>query len=461
MNPAFVLYGSYILPRSLKALRTGTVILFLLLFLSSCQSSGNKKNGADTDSVAIYDLPAPQPISTAEAARIRAACELWYDSALKQKGFNGGMIVAKKGNIVFEQYEGTIHLPGRDTIRANTPMQIASTSKTFTAMAVLKLWENGKLSLDDEFSKYFPEFNYPGVTIRSLLNHRSGLPNYIYFMENLGWDKSRFVTNEDVLNYLVTRKAELENIAPPNTHFSYSNTNYALLALLIEKVTGKKYPQCIRQFFFDPLQMKNSYVYGIADTNNYKPSYDWKGRIMPLNFLDVVYGDKNIYTTPRDLLIWDRALLSGLLFKPETLEQAYTPYSNEKAGAKNYGLGWRMNIYPDGKKIIFHNGWWHGSNATFVRLLHDSATIILIGNKFTRAIYRAKILANIFGDYYSTEEEDETESLKLAERGSLASVPMPLPGPHASHKDSMLKRMFKDKNAADSKPAVSKKKKVK
>ena len=381
-----------------------------LLSLSSCTANSERKK-TSKDSLPKIILPETAPLPAAEFNRIKIACNAWYDSALKTRGFNGGILIAKNGNIVFENYQGTGHLPGSDSINENTPMHIASTSKTFTAMAVLKLWQDGKLSIDDEYSKYFPEFNYPGVTIRTLLNHRSGLPNYIYFMENLGWDKTKMVKNKDVLNYLVTRKAALENIAPPGIHFSYSNTNFALLALLVEKITETTFPEYLKWVFFDPLQMNNSFVYTPEDISNIKPSYDWKGRTMTLNFLDDVYGDKNIYTTPRDLLIWDRALYSGKLFTPETLEQAFAPYSNEKPGLKNYGLGWRMDIYPDGKKIIFHNGWWHGCNATFVRLLQDSATIIVIGNKFTRAIYHAKLLANIFGKYYNTEIEDETENL--------------------------------------------------
>jgi hypothetical protein len=114
-------------------------------------------------------------------------------------------------------------------------------------------------------------------------------------------------------------------------------------------------------------------------------------------------------------LQWDRALTSGLIFKPETLEQAYAPYSNEKAGSRNYGLGWRMTVYPDGRKIIYHNGWWHGCNAAFIRLIQNSATIILISNKFNRGVYRSKVLANIFGEYYGTEEEEEGESGKLSD----------------------------------------------
>ena len=200
-------------------------------------------------------------------------------------------------------------------------------------------------------------------------------------------------------------------------HFTYCNTNYALLALLIEKVSGLKYATYLNNSFLLPLQMKNTYVFTLADTVKAIPSYNWRGFPETFNFLDEVYGDKNIYTTPRDLLIWDRAISSGLIFKEEILNQAYAQYSNEKPGLRNYGLGWRMNIFPDGNKIIYHNGWWHGSNASFIRLLKEKATIIVIGNKFTRSIYHAKVLSSIFGNYYLPVEEEETlmmqDSIKL------------------------------------------------
>lgn len=386
--------------------------LCYLLCTSACNQQVNKKIHIEEDSIAIIKLPAPGKLSAAETARIKNASQAWFDTVLALKGFNGGMIVAKDGNIVFEKYSGTGHLPGKDTITQNSPMHIASISKTFTAMAVLKLWQDGKLNIDEEFTKYFTTFNYPGITIRSLLNHRSGLPNYNYFMETLGWDKSRFVKNEDVLDYLITRKAELPEVLPPGSHFSYCNTNYALLALLIEKVSGLKYADYLSRNFFIPLQMNHTHVFNLADTLTAIPSYNWRGAPEAFNFLDQVYGDKNIYTTPRDLLTWDQALSSDLIFKEETLNAAYAPYSNEKPGVRNYGLGWRMNIFPDGNKIIYHNGWWHGSNATFIRLLKEKATIIVIGNKFTRAVYYAKVLTSLFGDYYLPIEEEDNASAR-------------------------------------------------
>ena len=393
-----------------------TILLFQFLFLlgefstafllSSCNGAAKQVTKKNADSI-IVELPAPSAISNGEIERYRPVCKTWFDTVLKNRGFDGGIIVAKKGNIVFEEYSGTGHAGGKDTVTATTPFHIASVSKTFTAMATLKFWQDDKLNLDDELSKYFPAFNYPGVTIRTLLNHRSGLPNYVYFMETLGWDKKTYIQNEDVLNYLVTRKTELTNIAQPNTHFTYCNTNYALLALLLEKLSGTKFPVLLQQMFFTPLQMKNTFVFDTGMIKKVNPSYDWRGRIMPFNFLDAVYGDKNIYTTPRDILIWDRALSSGKIFTQKTLDEAFAPYSNEKPGVRNYGLGWRMNIYPNGKKMIYHNGWWHGNNASFIRLIQDSATIIVVSNKFNRGVYHAKDMAGLFGDYGGPMEEEE------------------------------------------------------
>jgi CubicO group peptidase (beta-lactamase class C family) len=231
-------------------------------------------------------------------------------------------------------------------------------------------------------------------------------------MEKLGWDKTKYVTNNDVLAYLINKKTQLTNIVTPNTKFTYCNTNYALLALLIEKVTGEKYTAFLQKNVFVPLQMSNSFVFDTTMLNTVNSSYDWRNRIMPFNYLDAVYGDKNIYSTVQDLLKWDRAISSSNMFTKNTLDEAYTPYSNEKNGVRNYGLGWRMFVYPNGKKIIYHNGWWHGNNACFVRLIEDDATIIIMGNKFNRNIYHGRELANLFGNYTPVHGEEESETIK-------------------------------------------------
>ena len=379
-----------------------------ILFVACSHSSGNDAKNAE-DSSAYYEK-APGNLNNAELTRYSDAITAFYDTNLVARGFNGAILVAKNGHILFEKYHGYFNLEKKDTLTEHSAFHLASVSKTFTAMATLKLVEQGKIKLDDNVKLYFPNFPYDSITIRMLLSHRSGLPNYLYFMEQLGWDKKQFSDNNDVLNYLIQFQPKLTH--QPGTRFTYCNTNYALLGLIIEKASGKSYADFLQYNFFTPLKMNDTYVFNLNDIQKAMPSYDWRGKREQFTFLDKGFGDKNIYSTPRDLLKWDQALYNNQIFSAQTLEEAFTPYSNEKPGIKNYGFGWRMNIYPNGKKIIFHGGWWHGNNTMLMRLVPDSATIIILGNKYNRNVYDAKKLANIFSPYFETDEEDASENIK-------------------------------------------------
>lgn len=156
--------------------------------------------------------------------------------------------------------------------------------------------------------------------------------------------------------------------------------------------------------------MTHSFVIGLNEQANHMMSFQPNNAIWNLDFSDGPYGDKNIYSTPRDLLLWDRALYDGKVLQQQTLDSAYTPYSNEKPGIRNYGLGWRMLNYPTGKKVIFHNGHWHGFNVAFSRLPDEKATIIIISNKYNQAVYTtAKKLYDVFG-HYNGKDDDLTET---------------------------------------------------
>ncbi len=391
----------------------------VVVLSASCHSIEKKNSDPPSEPYRI-ELPAGN-LSTTEKNSLFQKCSDWFDSVLAPSNFNGGILVAKNGVPVFEKYVGNVIPKKEIAFTPETPVHIASVSKTFTAMAVLKLMEQGFLNIDDSVSKFFPEFNYPGVTIKTLLNHRSGIPNYAYFMEDLGWDKKEFISNHNILRALITQKEKIKNIGRPDAGFSYCNTNFALLALVIEKVSGMRYADYLKKEFFDPLNMQHTFVFSLNDTATATGSYDWRGDLIRFDYLDQVYGDKNIYSTVRDLLIWDRALASGKLFRAETIKLAYTPYSNEKPGIKNYGLGWRMNVYPTGKKMIFHNGWWHGNNAAFVRLPEQDATIIVLGNRFTRQVYKAHHLADIFDNYDADAEDSDNSNPSTDNNSQLGS----------------------------------------
>jgi CubicO group peptidase (beta-lactamase class C family) len=380
-------------------------------FLTCCAQSPSSKGlvkNQDTQLLAARN-PVPKELPAAEYHHFSNTSRHFFDS-LFQHGFNGGLLVARDGEVVYERYSGFKNVrKKKDSVNAHTAFHLASVSKTFTAMGVLKLWEEGKLDIHDDISRYLTGFP-PGTTIKDLLSQRSGLANYVHFMDNSGWDKRKFLTNADLLRYIIQHAATVQHL-PPGRHFEYSNTNYAFLALIIEKVSGQTYAEFITKTFFEPLQMHDSYVFSLQDTARATHSYKISGRPYPLEYLDVVYGDKNIYSTPEDLLKWDAALRGGILFKQSTLDSAYTPYSLEKPGKRNYGLGWRMIVYPNGKKLIYHNGWWHGNRTVFIRMMEENATIIALCNNDNKRVYSSKKLCDAFGNYQQEHEApDEAEN---------------------------------------------------
>ena len=387
-------------------MKTALPFLLALYVLKGCNDTSGKTEANKEIDTAAHHISNNPKLTNAELVGYAHLAEAFYEKALDRPSFNGSFLVAKNGQIVFEKYHGFFDLKKKDSLTDKSSFHIASISKTFTAMAVLKLWEEGRLQLSDTLSKYFPNFPYPGVTIKMLLNHRSGLPNYVHYLDKYGWDQKQYITNEGVLKSLYDYKPGLQ--FQVGKRFSYCNTNYALLALIIEKVSGIPYASFLEINFFKPLQMNNTYVFSIADTARAMPSYEYNGRKFGREFLDLVYGDKNIYSTARDLLKWDQALYpNGGLLKPTTLDSAYTPYSFEKPGIKNYGLGWRMFCYPNGKKIIYHNGWWHGNNTVLTRLMQENATIIVLGSKRNNNIYRVKPLFEAFSHYNGNEEMEQ------------------------------------------------------
>jgi CubicO group peptidase (beta-lactamase class C family) len=176
----------------------------------------------------------------------------------------------------------------------------------------------------------------------------------------------------------------------------------------MEKVTGIPYPQYMRMKYFSPLRMEHTFVFTLEKMGQTIPSFNYNGTVWDNDFLEGTYGDKNIYSTPQDLLKWDQALYTDQLLRKQWLDSAFAPYSLERPSIHNYGLGFRMLMMPNGKKVIYHFGRWHGYNAAFARLMDEKATVIILGNKFNRNIYNtAHKCYDIFGNYMQGNEGDE------------------------------------------------------
>ena len=381
-------------------------ISLLFLVLSSCNKE-KKKIELNDAKLPKSTLPAMKPLKESEPKLTaqyiqtkKASIDSFYKKNWPNNSANGSFLVAKNGQIIYEQYEGYSNFRAKTLITKSTPLHIASVSKVITATAILKLVNAKRIELDQKVNTILKEFPYPDVSIRTLLNHRSGMRNYAYFTDRdkTVWDRHNILTNQDILSIMATKNIGLE--FKTDTRFSYCNTNYAMLALIIEKITKLSYKDAMHQIIFRPLSMKNTYVFDYdRDKDSAVTSYKGNKVEIGKDYLDAIYGDKNIYSTPRDLLKFDRARSSSKFLNPDLQKQVYQEYSNERKGTKNYGLGIRMINWQTGQNFYFHNGWWHGNTSSYITLRKEGVTIIALSNKFTRKTYDVRKLAVLFGDY--------------------------------------------------------------
>ena len=377
-----------------------------ILILTSCKKE-HKKEKLNEGNKETISFPVAFPeLKDSEIKQLKEEIHSFYTSKINLDDFSGSFLVAKNGQILFENYVGFSNYKEKSTITENTPLHLASISKVLTASVILRMVDENKISLEDSFQKYFPKFPFEKITIRSLLNHRSGLPNYAYFTDNDSiWDKSKTLKNSDVLDLLCSKEIPLD--FTPNTKFSYCNTNYALLAILIEEVSKMPFPIAMQKLLFEPLQMNNTFVFELEkQKDSISQSYKSTWEKIPYDHLDAVYGDKNIYSTPKDLLKFDIATYSEKFYSNKLRTEIFKGYSYERPGVKNYGLGIRLNEWDDTTTLFYHNGWWHGNTTSYTTLKNEKVCIIALSNKYTRKVYQAKKLSSLFGNYPFEIEED-------------------------------------------------------
>jgi CubicO group peptidase (beta-lactamase class C family) len=338
----------------------------------------------------------------------RQEIDSFYNKNINSPYYSGGFIVVKNGRVIYEDYKGFANQKTGKKIDATTPIHLASVSKVLTATAILRLVQQDNITLDQKVTDWLPKFPYKSTTIRTLLNHRSGLQHYANFpgLMKKNWNRKKVLTNQDIYNLLAQKKFRLKT--PNDTHFDYCNTNYVILALIIEKATGLNYRQAMQELIFKPLGMRNSYVFNY-ETDRETASKSYRGNtIFPWDQFDDLYGDKNIYSTPRDLVKFDMGTYSPEFIKPELIQEAYFGYSTIHVAKpiKDYGLGMRMRFLPpNNEKMIYHNGWWHGNNTSFIPVKKDTITVVCLGNKYSNRPYAT--LSMVSSLFYEKKTEIE------------------------------------------------------
>lgn len=311
----------------------------------------------------------------------------------EDKIFNGNVLIAEKGKIILQKSFGVADYETKRLLNNATIFELASVSKQFTAMGIVLLEKQGKLKYDDPISKFIPELSfYKNITVRNLLNHTGGLPDYIEIFSEK-WDKSKFATNKDIITEFAKYKPEI--LFQPNEKYEYSNTGYALLGYIIEKVSGQSFGDYLEANIFKPLGMKNTFVYRsrfqpkvienyakgfIENDFGFIISPDALGKSFLSYYLDGIVGDGMVNSTTEDLLKWDRSLYTDKLVnkKDKTIIFQGTKLNDGKM--TDYGFGWQIAEEKEYGKVMAHSGGWAGYTTYIERNLSKDQTIIILQN---------------------------------------------------------------------------------
>ncbi len=334
------------------------------------------------------------------AARKASKLDTFFKKLHRFGGFNGTVLVSQYGKIIYKNAFGYGSFFRKDSLTTNTPFQLASVSKQFTAVAIMQLKEKGLIDYDDPVWKHIPSFPYDSsITIRSLLTHRSGIPNYIYALDRIV-NKKFPLNNELVVDLFAKHKPGINYL--PNQRFNYNNSNYVVLAYIVEKLSGMNFRDYAKKYLFEPSGMSNSFIYDPFNADQvekaavgYTPRRNGYWQV-PFDHLDGATGDKGVYSTVEDLFKWDMALNSEKLVKFSTLYDAFQPAHTFKfASNRNYGFGWRLQLLDDGSWLTFHTGWWHGFKNYYMHNAKDNSSIICLGNVANHSLGRIRVAQSI------------------------------------------------------------------
>ncbi len=317
----------------------------------------------------------------AQAQEINRKIESLIDSYSEIYRFNGVALVSKNGKILFEKGFGYRDIKNEIPNTPNTIYQIGSMTKQFTAVVILKLAEQKKLTLQDKLSIYFPDYPRGNeITIEHLLTHTSGIYEYFRSAQYNNRDLKKPLSKEERMSFFRDKPLDFE----PGTKFSYCNSGYELLGLIIEQLTHKSYELVVREFILNPLKMSHSgfdFV-GLNSKDKAKPySLYSKKEITEAISWDstATYAAGSLYSTVQDLYLWHKGLLNNQIISKSSLEKAYVPFRN------GYGYGWWIDSLFQ-KRVISHGGNVQGFTTHMIRIPEDDVCIILINNTYNHEI---------------------------------------------------------------------------
>jgi CubicO group peptidase (beta-lactamase class C family) len=306
--------------------------------------------------------------------------------------FSGVVLVADKGQVIYHQAFGIRDVNTGQPNDTTSIFELASVSKQFTSMAIMLLKEEGKLSYEDSLEKFIPSLPYKGITIRHLLNHTSGLPDYQDVMDRY-WDKSMVAGNTDNIEYLAKYAPPIH--FEPGAKYEYSNTGYMLLGSIVEAASGHDFISFCKTRIFVPLRMTSTSI-RVKDEKVGLKNMAWGHQFVsekhafvradsfPANNYAIWLGNRvgpgRVSSTATDLFKWDRALYGTSLIAQSTLEEAFTPARINNDSLSHYGFGWELKNNRALGKVVRHSGSNPGYATHIVRFIDKDKTIVLLSN---------------------------------------------------------------------------------
>lgn len=354
------------------------------IFTSNSGVSSNKENLKDSEIEVTKKKEVSILVKKYSDTIVQKIINHKLDSLLKRinkrHDFHGSLLVAKNGEILYNNQIGFADFRKKEPLNKSSQFQLASVSKQFTAAAIMLMYERNQIKLTDTVNKYFSNFPYKDVTIKNLLNHTSGLPKYFWVAEHL-WKQKRAPSNSEMMSLLAS--SNVQRFFKPGRNFDYSNTGYFVLASIIEKISGTSFSNYIKKNIFDPLEMRNSFVFSsIKDTiktnqlTGYRLYRGWRHLKIGNTINDAIVGDKNIYATSEDLIKWITGLNNGKILTKESVDMMYSKGETIYGRKIPYGFGFRIDTKD--KNAIYHHGKWNGFSTGITQYLADELVVIVL-----------------------------------------------------------------------------------
>ena len=328
----------------------------------------------------FYKLPPLNiPQGSTEGEKIELI-DTWLSKLQAENKFNGVVLFAKGGKELLAKGYGFADHKKTIPLSENSSLRLASVSKQFTAAGIMLLKEKGVLDYDDFVSAHIEDFPYKDVRIRHLLNQTSGIPDIYMELAEQKQKEIELLTNEIAVDMVIEENRQA--VSAPNEQFQYSNTNYIILARLIEILSGLSFEEYMKAELFEPLGMKQTRVWNLMSQESTFEGKagdlkNFNGKISELkpSYIDGVAGDGAVFCSAKDMLLWDSFWYENPLLSPSNLEEAFKEPVLNNGKTSDYGFGWVLT-----EKGMWHNGAWLGARTMISRNTQEKSCWVVLDN---------------------------------------------------------------------------------